>query len=201
MSIIVVYVNGRLVIRVRGNNVFHVDRVVLVDELDARVVQVLSLFPVVLVVRLWRRLERLQRDAVLAAHQRGFAVGGQPVADRDLAILAALVVLRVQNGHFHGLMAPRAPVGQRRDPQAVRGVHADERAGHAVRVLHVVVVVVHLQVGHVVAAVNARVRATRQRVVPVVTPRSLVEGGRRQCRLKAQQEQKTTPRVRFVFPT
>lgn len=144
--------------------------------------------PLVAEVRLWRRLERVQRHAVVAVDQRGLAVRGQPVAAAatavvrrrvaasrpvvaaaDLAVSPALVVLQVQHGHLHGLAATpdrRAPVRllQRRYPQTVRRVHADVRAGHAVRVLHVVVVVVHFQVGRVVAAVDAGVRAARQRV-------------------------------------
>lgn len=131
-------------------------------------------------VRLGRRLGRLQRDAAaVVADQRGLAVGRQPVAAAaaavgappvvaaDLAVPPALVVLRVQHGHLDQLVAATgwARRRQRRYPQAVRRVHADVRAGHGARVVHVVVVVVHLQVGRVVAPVNARVRAAGQRVL------------------------------------
>lgn len=139
-----------------------------------------------------RRLQRFQRNTIVAADQRGLAVRRQPIVPvivvgcafaADLAVLPTLVVFNVQNGHFYALAARGAPLAvfrQRGYPQAVRRVHSDVRPGHAVRVQNVVIVIIHFQVGHVVP-VYARIRAARQRVLPTTHPtrRFLVQSGRR----------------------
>lgn len=182
---------GRFVVAVvtyvRGN-VFQLDHVILVHKPDVvGLVRALRLLFFRLATRGSRgRLERFQRGAIVAG-QRRLAVGGQPVSAAapvaDLAIFPILVVLHVQNGHLHALgqLIPGTQVAlrQRRYPQAVSRVHADVRPGHAVRVVDVIVVVVHLQIRRVVPAVNARVRAARQRILQPEALRPVVQSGRR----------------------
>lgn len=140
------------------------------------------------------RLERFQRDAIVRdPHQSGLAVCGQSFTATvvvalavvtDFRVLPALVVLRVQNGHFYALVAAgrtpqRVVRPQWRYPQAIRRVHSYVRSGHAVGVVHVVIVVIHFQVGRVVP-VYARVRAAGQRVVSETSYRGfVVQRGRR----------------------